>query len=135
MSLKIFHIFFITVSALLGIVLASWGLRGYAASGTTSQLIQGLIGIGLLILLIPYLRWFRRKMAKMGPLTVALLSLGSSGLVARSALACVACFGDPNSPMSKAARMGALSLGIFIGSVLFGILVIGLTWARRARSL
>ena len=138
MSLKVFHIFFMTVSALLGVVLASWGLRGYAASGTTSQLVQGLIGVGLLASLIPYLWWFRRKMSKMGPLgrcPLTALFVSVLGSWTRPALACAVCFGDPNSPMSKGARMGVLSLGIFIGAVLFGILAVALTWARRARSL
>ena len=50
-------------------------------------------------------------------------------------LACAACFGDPNSPLSKGAIAGVATLMACVGLVLAGIVAVALTWARRARAI
>ena len=49
------------------------------------------------------------------------------------AVACPVCFGDPDSGMAQGAMWGILSLGLFIGSVLMGIVGVGTTWFIRSR--
>ncbi len=49
------------------------------------------------------------------------------------ALACPVCFGDPDSEMAQGAMWGIMVLGLFIGSVLMGIVGVGATWFIRAR--
>ncbi len=51
------------------------------------------------------------------------------------AVACPVCFGDPESGMAQGAMWGIMVLGLFIGSVLMGIVGIGATWFIRARKL
>jgi hypothetical protein len=63
MSLKAFHVVFITASSLLAFGFAGWMLREYRSpDGTTSDLVyavlSALVGIGLLI----YERYFLRKL-------------------------------------------------------------------------
>ena len=48
-------------------------------------------------------------------------------------LACAACYGDPNSPLSKGAVAGVLLLLGCIGSVLGGVIFLSRFWAKRAR--
>ena len=62
MSLKAFHIFFISLSILLSLGLGGWGVSAYASQGNVGALalgvIFGLTGFALLI----YGRSFLRKM-------------------------------------------------------------------------
>ncbi|MBI1909181.1 MAG: hypothetical protein HYS22_03335 [Deltaproteobacteria bacterium] len=122
MSLKAFHIIFITISALLAIGLTFFGLRGphYLFA----------VGCGLLLALIPYSFWFIKKTRKM----MALLLIGSSLLVPVPVWACTVCLGDPDSPLSKGAKMGVL---VLVGVVLFvlgGISGVAFSWWRRSRA-
>ena len=52
-----------------------------------------------------------------------------------SVVACAVCFGNPNSALSKGVAAGVLLLMGVIATVLAGIVVVGLTWLRRARQL
>jgi hypothetical protein len=62
MSLKAFHIFFISLSILLSLGLGGWGVSTYAAQGSAGALtlgiVFGLTGFALLV----YGRSFLRKM-------------------------------------------------------------------------
>ena len=49
--------------------------------------------------------------------------------------ACSVCFGDPNSPMIKGAQWGVLVLLGVVLSVLGGMIVVIISWVRRARAL
>jgi hypothetical protein len=53
MSLKAFHLIFITAASLLAFGFGAWMLRAYAAEGLTGDLIYGVsslvVGLGLLI--------------------------------------------------------------------------------------
>lgn len=53
MSLKTFHLIFITAASLLAFGLGAWMLRAYQAEGMTGDLIYGIsslvVGLGLLV--------------------------------------------------------------------------------------
>ncbi len=51
------------------------------------------------------------------------------------AVACAVCFGDPNSALSKGVVVGVLLLIAVIATVLIGIVIVGLSWLRRARQI
>jgi hypothetical protein len=56
-------------------------------------------------------------------------------LVRSDLFACSVCFGDPNSPMTHAAKAGvAVLLGI-VGLVLCGIFAVAIYWIKRAKLL
>jgi len=62
MSLKAFHIIFISASTLLAFGFGGWMLKGYTISGEVSELVFGLgstvTGVGLII----YGRYFLKKL-------------------------------------------------------------------------
>ena len=62
MSLKAFHIFFITISVLLTFGFAAWLLREYAWGGDAGMLIAGIASILAGVALIFYGRRFLRKL-------------------------------------------------------------------------
>ncbi len=49
--------------------------------------------------------------------------------------ACSVCFGDPDSPMTKAASAGVLFLAVVIYGVLFSFAGVTVFWVVRARRL
>ena len=63
MSLKAFHIFFITLSILLAFAFAGWMIRGYAQSGNMLTLVGAvasvLVGFALALYGIRFLRKLR----------------------------------------------------------------------------
>jgi len=64
MSLKAFHVIFITAASLLAFGFGTWMLRAYQAEGVQSDLIYGVgslvVGVGLLI----YEGFFIKKLKK-----------------------------------------------------------------------
>lgn len=131
MSLKAFHIFFITASTLLSAGLAFWGITNYRSSNDRTDLMLAIVGIVALLLLIPYFRWFRRKMKSLSIILTAAIPL----LPLQEAWACPVCFGDPNSLMTQGLKKGIVFLIVVVGGVLAAILGIALTWAKRAKAL
>lgn len=129
MSLKAFHIVFITLSTLLSAGLAFWGFKNYRLSRETPDLALGLAGVVSLGLLIPYFRWFQKKMRRLAPFVIAGLMFLSS----QPALACSVCYGDPNSPLTKGIKMGILSLAGLIYLLLGGIVLFTISCIRRHR--
>jgi hypothetical protein len=59
MSLKFFHLVFITCAGLLALGTGYWALT---QTGGSSDVMLGALSALVLILLIPYGIWFRRKM-------------------------------------------------------------------------
>ena len=125
MSLKAFHIVFVTASSLLSFVFAGWALHAHTATAKTSFLVVGLLSAAFGVLLIVYGFWFwrkirtreeelrrRRKLMRPVPLLLfaAVWTLG-----APDAAACTVCYGEADGPMIDAARMGVF--------VLFGLVV------------
>ena len=130
MSLKAFHIVFITLSGILSAGLFLWGIQGYREGGSNASLVLGVVGLVCLALLVPYGRWFLRKMKR---LSVWILPAGALVLWTDPVWACAACYGNPNSPLTKGMKMGILSLTGLVYLILFGILYSVFTMVRRAK--
>ena len=62
MSLKAFHIVFITLSIVLSIGVGSWGISNYFAGGGSGPLALGVFFCLTGIALVVYLRSFLKKM-------------------------------------------------------------------------
>ena len=62
MSLKAFHIFFISLSTVLALGFATWEIKGYLADGSLSQLMTGVLSIGAAIGLVVYGFYFMKKL-------------------------------------------------------------------------
>jgi hypothetical protein len=63
MSLKAFHLVFITASSALAFGCGVWALKDYASpGGRTSDLIFGLLGLAAGVGLILYERYFLKKL-------------------------------------------------------------------------
>ena len=61
MSLKAFHILFVTVSFLLCVGFGVWAVRQYLADGGFVYLVAGLLSLALCVVLLVYGRWFLNK--------------------------------------------------------------------------
>jgi len=65
MSLKAFHLFFISVTVALALGCGIWGLKEYwSAEGGTFDLVFGLGSLAAAVGLIIYERYFLRKLKK-----------------------------------------------------------------------
>lgn len=135
MSLRKFHIFFISISSLLCFGLIFWGVWNFKTTGNLQSL--GLTAFGAVgtVLLAAYLKWFLKKYSK-------LMSMGFAAMVGTMSvgyspqlLACSVCFTDPDSPMTRSALLGVLFLGGVIVSVLVSIVFVARSWVKRAQSL
>lgn len=135
MSLRAFHLFFITISGLLSLFLVVWGLYDFKATGAGMGLGLSLLGTVGVVLLAVYFRWFRQKYPKLTPMLLTTLAVGLSLTSPRLALACATCYLDPNHPMARGAIMGVVVLGVIIVGVLIGIAYTGYSWHRRAKML
>jgi len=62
MSLKTFHVVFISASTLLAFGFGGWLLKAYASTGQVSDLIFGIASVAVGIGLITYGRYFLRKL-------------------------------------------------------------------------
>ena len=62
MSLKAFHIFFISLSILLSVGLAGWGVSSYGSEGNSGALVLGVLFFLTGFALLVYGRSFLRKM-------------------------------------------------------------------------
>jgi len=62
MSLKAFHIFFISLSILLSVGLASWGISSFVSQGSPGALALGVLFFVTGFALLVYGRGFLRKM-------------------------------------------------------------------------
>jgi len=133
LSLRAFHLFFITVSGLLSLFLVVWGLYDFKTTGAGMGLGLSLLGTVGVVLLSVYFRWFRQKYPKLTPMLLATLILGLSVAEPRLAAACSTCYLDPNNPLTKGAIMGVVVLAAIIVGVLIGIAYIGYSWHRRAK--
>ncbi len=62
MSLKAFHLFFMTVSLVFSIAFGLWAFRAYRADGQTMNLVLSVASMLFAALLIPYGIWFLKKL-------------------------------------------------------------------------
>lgn len=61
MSLKAFHIVFITVAGLSSLLFGLWAFRDWRANGDATVLMLGIASLAVLVALVPYSVWFLRK--------------------------------------------------------------------------
>lgn len=133
MSLKAFHLFFITISTALCFFLLLWGIWDYRATGAVFSLGLAALGVIGLLLLVPYFKWFRKKARD---LSAALaVFFGSAVLAPSAAQACATCYTDPDSPLTKGAIVGVAVLGAIVVTVLGLIVAVARSWIKRARTL
>ncbi len=62
MSLKAFHVVFITASVLLSFGFGAWSLVGYSDYGRMIDLVSGVVSVVIGVGLIAYGRYFLRKL-------------------------------------------------------------------------
>ena len=146
MSLKTFHIVFVTLSTLVAFLFTGWSVHYWSVQGDGSYLAMGIASALLGGLLIPYGIWFwrkittreeedrrRRKNIHPVPVMVSVWLLGN-----RAAMACQVCYGDAEGPMIDAARLGVFLLFglVLLMQVSFALFFVYL-WkrARRFRTL
>lgn len=120
MSLRGFHLLFITASTLLALLLAGYWWRNGAAAGAV---VACLVAVGL----VAYGVWFRRK-AKTLVTAVVLYLLASP-----AAQACETCYGKAEGSMIDGARMGVLLLVLVTMSVQVGFVAFFFHLRRRAK--
>lgn len=143
MSLKAFHIVFVTASSLVAFAFAGWALHAYTEGGERTMLAlavgSALFAVGLIV----YGFWFwrkirtreeeqrrRRKLMRPVPIVLALWLLSDQAV-----WACSVCYGDAEGPMIEAARGGVYLLFGLIGAmqVAFATFFVSL-WRRARRS-
>ena len=62
MSLKAFHIFFVTLSTLLALGFGAWAIRDYRTGGAIGSLVLGVASLVCSVVLVLYGRWFLNKL-------------------------------------------------------------------------
>jgi hypothetical protein len=107
MSLRFFHILFITLSALMCLVVGLWALDAYRTDGSTSWVALMVLAFGGGGFLVAYGNRFLRKTRKLG--VAGLLIAGSLGLPS-DLLACTVCLGNTDSLLRDGMNMGILAL-------------------------
>jgi hypothetical protein len=65
MSLKAFHVVFITVATLLALLMAAWCLQGYQQTGEPGPLLGAAGSLLGGVALVAYGSWFLRKMGRL----------------------------------------------------------------------
>ena len=134
MSLKAFHILFITLASLLSFAFSGWAFGAAEAGQGSDMRTAGYVAAGFGIALIVYGIWFWGKMRRQG--LMALAALAAAGMLGSTdAAACTVCYGEAEGPMIEAARLGVwLMIGIVgVMQLSFGSFFLYL-W-RRARKL
>jgi len=120
MSLRGFHLLFITASTLLALLLAGYWWREGNIVGTGAAV---LAAVGLVV----YGIWFRRKARTL--VTAAVLWM----VAAQAAQACDSCYGKAQGSMIDGARMGVLLLVLVTMSVQVGFVAFFFHLRRRAK--
>jgi hypothetical protein len=120
MSLKWFHLFFISLSIVMSVAVGLWGLFNDSAVLGAGSL-AGAVGLGI------YGSYFIQKARKLG--LVALMVAA----VAEPALACPVCFGASDAPAIQGMQMAIIALLIVTAAVLGGFAAFFVVLMRRAR--
>jgi hypothetical protein len=132
MSLKSFHLVFIVASIALAGFFTAWAFNDYQMSDAASSLVMAIGGALATAVLCGYFGWVVRKLKSYSYLAipVALSLLYSNG-----AWACATCFGNPSSPMVKAANAGVLFLLVVVSTVLVAFAGLFIHWFRKTEKL
>jgi hypothetical protein len=137
MSLKLFHVVFVTCSTLLAFLFGGWSVArggGYTFAGAAAFL----VGVALVV----YGVWFwrkiqtpeeeRRRRRKLFRTVGAMCGLWLLG-AARGAQACSVCYGEAEGPMMDAARLGVWLLYGMVVVVQLGLAAFFVYLMRRSR--
>ena len=130
MSLKLFHIIFITVSVLMSLVVGLWAIDAYRADGSSTWValaVVAFVGGGFLVV------YGNRFMQKMRRLRLAGLIVASTLGLPADVLACAVCIGNTQSSLRDGMNAGILAL---LGFALFMIVSFAIFFIylwRRAR--
>ena len=126
MSLRAFHLLFITLSVVLAAFFAAWAASQYQAQHALGYAIAGVAALAAGGGLVAYGAAFRRKTRHL----VILLMIVA---VPRAAFACPVCFGQNDSPMASAANLSILVMLIITVGVLAAFASFFIYLMRRAR--
>lgn len=118
MSLKTFHIVFVSLSSLLAFSFGGWNLHGYRSGAGTGMLLAGIGSVVGGLALIVYGFWFWRKITtreeedrrRRKTMRALAIIAGVWLLASRDASACNVCYGAADGPLIDAARMGVYLL-------------------------
>jgi hypothetical protein len=131
MSLKFFHIVFISLSTLLALGAGLWTLDTWRTDGDTMWLALAVLAFGGGAGLVVYGNRFLQKVRKLG--IAGLLVAGTLGLPA-DALACAVCIGNSTSPLRSGLSLGILALLGITGFMLVCFASFFVYLALKARS-
>lgn len=126
MSLKAFHVFFITLATLMCLGVAGWNGSAWMAGGSAVHLLASAGWAAAAIGLTVYAVLFLRKYRSLGYLLLLVT------LFAENAEACSVCFGDPASPMTKGMIAGIWVMLGCIGTLLAAFAGLFLYWTYRS---
>ena len=126
MSLKAFHIFFITLATLMCLGVAGWNGSAWMSGGSAVHLAESAGWVLAAVALLVYGRRFLRKYRSLGYYALLLV------LAADIAEACSVCFGNPESPMTKSVVAGVWVMLGCIGSLLAAFAGLFLYWTYRS---
>lgn len=139
MSLKIFHIVFVSCSSALAFVFGGWSMAqagwGYSVTGALSFA----FGIGMIV----YGFWFwrkietpeeeRRRRRKIFRSLPALAAVGVAASFSKAAWACSVCYGEAEGPLIEAAKTGVYLLYGMVVVVQLGLGAFLIYLWRRSR--
>lgn len=141
MSLKIFHVVFITCSSLLSFLVGGWSFAQGGASGVAGACASVLAGAGLIV----YGAFFwqkittpeeerrrRRKLLRAVSVVATLLAFLA---LPNTAQACEVCYGEAAGPMLDAARWGVYFLLAVLVAVQIALASFFLYLRRRSRQI
>ncbi len=130
MSLKFFHIVFITVSTLLCLFVALWALDAYRADGQATWFALGAFAVAGGGFLVVYGTRFLQKTRKLG---IAGLLVAGTLSVPADLLACAVCLGNTQSSLRDGMNAGILALLGFAGFMIVSFAAFFIYLARKAR--
>ena len=131
MSLKFFHIVFITVSTLMCLVVGLWAIDAYRSDGDAMWMALALGSFAGGACLVVYGTRFLQKFRKLG--VAGLFAAGTLGWPA-DALACAVCLGNTQSSLRDGMNAGILALLGFAGFIIVSFAIFFIYLWRKARS-
>ena len=132
-GIKAFHIFFVSVSTLLFLLLGVWRVSVFSDQGGAAILAQAVGSFVLVAAFLVYGRYFLKKLRGLGYMALPLAFALGLAAIPESAWACATCFGDPASPLTDGMNKAILALLAVITSVLASFAGLFLYWASRMR--
>jgi hypothetical protein len=131
MSLKFFHIVFITLSALMCLVVGLWAIDAYRADGAASSIALAALAFAGGAFLVVYGSRFLQKFRTLG--IAGLLVAGTLG-VPGDAFACAVCLGNTQSSLRDGMNAGILALLGIAGFMIASFAIFFIYLWRKAKS-